>query len=134
MLAALLATSSGNLGHVQLPLSNKSMQPTTAVKHRRLIEDLLMKASVSVDQAVCLLFEKGENTSAADKRPLIQNCLAVQYSSFSSSAWSTSAPVSTGRLGPCTLVRVADMLGFDESTRPSPGARVEQQLVLELFE
>ena len=129
VLAALLANSSSNVGHVQLPQQHKALQSVTLVKHRRTLEDLLLKAKVSLDKPVVLLYERPPTGNTSDQRPLTQHCVAATMASFGATPWtSKSRAVQDGRLGPFALLKVSDFVGYDEVSKPSPSSRVEQSL------
>ena len=129
MLASLIASSSGSLGHVQLPMSHRAMAPSTATKNRRTVEDLLLKQKLSVDNHLVLLFDRPAEGNSSDRRSLVQCCLMTPSGASSASVWQNSQAMQDGRIGPLPLIRVADMVGFDETNRPSPSARIEQLLV-----
>ena len=127
MLATVLSQSGGNLAHVQYPMPHKGMAATTCIKHRRTIEDLMIKNKISLEGHVALLFQRSSNATAQDQRSLSQPCVAAWCSAFHSE-WAESKAVVEGRLGPYPLIRVAEFLGFDDVSRPSPQARIEQSL------
>ena len=131
MLAAVLASSSGNAAHIQLTMPQRSIQSTTVLKHRRTVEDLLLKSKLVPDMHTSLLFERPES-SQNDRRSLTQTCILSTFQSFSEPAFLASTPAIESRLGPFPLIKVANMLGCDEDSRPGPGTRVEQCLGLTL--
>ncbi|CAE7339592.1 fp-1 [Symbiodinium sp. CCMP2592] len=120
LLANLLASSSNNLGHLQLPLPQRSMASSTSVKHRRTVEDLLMKAKINADSVTALLFEKPADASASDKRSLTQTCLTCLFSGFDATSWTASRVLQECRMGPFPLLKVADFLGYENSRKGVP--------------
>ena len=98
------------------------------VKHRRLLEDLFFKNNLNIVNGVQLLFTKPE-VGGRDNRALAQPCLALMHNNFDSPDWMKSDAVKEGKVGPVPLLKFGDFLGFDETTRPSASARVEQTLV-----
>ncbi|CAE7544462.1 fp-1 [Symbiodinium sp. KB8] len=116
MLAAVLASSSSNAAHIQLTMPQKSIQSTTVLKHRRTVEDLLLKSKLVPDMHTTLLFERPES-SQNDRRNLTQTCILSTFQSFTDPAFLASMPAVEGRLGPFPLIKVANMLGCDEESR-----------------
>ena len=129
VLANMLAMGSCNVGHVQMPMFHKQTNSTTILKHRRSIEDALLRHLLSVDKPVVLLFDRhpeyrGNNPSTH------QGAAVVTHSQFSSSsAFNECKAVQEGRIGPIPLARVSDFIDYDESCRPGPAERVEQKLL-----
>lgn len=119
--------SSANMGYIQYPIMQASTTQHAMVKHRHLLELSLLKGGLTVQNNVQVLFSKPES-SARDTRSLSQPALATFHSSFAESPWQVSIAVREGKLGPCPLIRVADLQGFDDDSKPSPGARAEQLL------
>ncbi|CAE7254091.1 fp-1 [Symbiodinium sp. CCMP2592] len=120
LLANLLASSSNNVGLLQLPLPHRSMASSTSVKHRRTVEDLLLKAKINADSVTALLFEKPADASASDKRSLTQTCLTCLFSGFDATSWSASRVLQECRMGPFPLLKVADFLGYETSRKGVP--------------
>ena len=110
-------------------MSHRAMAPSTATKNRRTVEDLLLKQKLSVDNHLVLFFDRPAEGNSSDRRSLVQSCLMTPSGASSASVWQNSQAMQDGRIGPLPLIRVADMVGFDETNRPSPSARVEQLLV-----
>lgn len=125
VLGNVAAMSPNNLGFIMLPVYQKQTTDVARIEHRRTIEDFVMKHSLSFGQEVAILYSRPE-TSVRDGRGLSQVALLVLSNSYPQSPWSESDAFQTARVGPFPLIRVADMLGYDETTRPSASARVEQ--------
>ena len=126
-LQSILTSSAKNAAHVQVPLPHAQTNASAVVKHRRLLEDQLMNASLDVLWPVTLAFDKSQ-LSAGDKRAPWHPCLFVTANCHETSPWQDSHAAQTRAIGPCPLIRVADMLGFDETMRPGASARTEQSL------
>ena len=77
-----------------------------------------------------LVFTKPEST-ARDSRMPTQQIRGCTHSNFNnvSTPFSESAAVKTGLVGPLPLIKIADLVGFDDATRPGPSQRTEQQLI-----
>ena len=133
MLTNLCAMSPNNLGHLQLPLLQAQTTWPAIVKHRRALEDCLLKAGVEYSQTLTLMFNKESARAGADKRPPSQTCM--MNLSSKTSKWLEGEIFQTGVLGPLPLVKVSEMEGYDAETRPGAAARVEQRLgkMLELI-
>ena len=132
VLASVLASSSGNAARIQLPMRYSSIAPTTALKNRRTIEDHLVKQKLTAETTVALLFERPQS-EGNDRRSLMQSCIVSFYGAFNDCAFSGVKPVVEGRVGPFGLAKVSEMLGIDESSKPSPGNRLEQILIYVLI-
>ncbi|CAK9115472.1 FO synthase subunit 1 [Durusdinium trenchii] len=96
------------------------------IKHRHLLDLSFLKESLTVQNNVQILYTKPEAT-ARDSRNLCQSALATFHSSFLDASWQNSSAVKEGKIGPCPLIRVSDMQGFDDDARPNPSARAEQK-------
>ena len=115
---------------MQMPLVQSQTTPSAVLTHRRLLEDQFFKANLNINNHVQLLFRKDDST-AQDKRSLSQLCLALTHNTFPQNDWTmNSTAVKTGVLGPVSLLRCADFLGYDEASRPGASARVEQKLAM----
>ena len=133
-LASVLAMSSTHVGVVQYPVFQTQTNGLTVVKRKHTLENLLLKAGLTVYHPIQFLYEKPDST-ARDGRSLSQPAMAVFHGNFDSCCFMECAPVVQGKLGPVPLIRIADMQGFDELRRPSASARAEQHHVrtLRLF-
>ena len=126
---ALLALSPKHAGHLQIPLPQAQTHAAAVLKHRRTLEDSLVSRELDIMRPVSLMFDKA-GLPAGDKREPWHPCLFVTNSNHeSSNAWCESAVAQQRSIGPCQLIRVADMLGFDSETRPGASSRTEQFLV-----
>ena len=79
VLASVLASSSTNAAHIQLPMHYSSLAPTTAIKNRRTIEDHLVKRKLTAESHIALLFDKPQS-QGNDRRSLMQilHCVLLQ--------------------------------------------------------
>lgn len=84
-----------------------------------------MLAGLDVLQQLSLTFDKS-TLPAGDKRPPWHPCLFITSSLEGVGMWDSCAAVGTKSIGPCPLIRVSDMLGYDAENRPAPSARLEQ--------
>lgn len=125
---SILAMSPLHGGHVQLPVQHGQTVATALVKHRRQLEDHLMNARLDVTTPVSLTFDRASLQHQGDKRKLMHPCLFVGALAHEGIFWENSTPCTTGQIGPCRLIRVQDMIGYDADTRPGAAARLEQQL------
>ena len=130
-LSAVLALSSTHVGIVQYPVYQSQTNQMTLVKHRHTLDNLLLKAGLTAYHPVLFLYEKPDST-ARDGRSLSQMAMAVFHGNFDSCAFMESGAIKEGKLGPVPLIRIADLLGFDDVRRPGASARVEQKLVWSL--
>lgn len=129
-LANVAAMSSSHIGFIFMPVHQKQTTEPAVLKHRRQIEENLMKSKMSLANEVCILFAKPE-ARVTDGRAMTQiSLLSLHQNYTSNSDWNSSSAVTTARIGPAPLIRISDMLGFDEVSKPSASARVEQILDL----
>ena len=127
VLSSVAAMSPCHCGFIMLPVLQKQTTDVARIKHRRTIEDYLIKNNMSYGQEVAVLYNKPDSTSR-DGRPMSQVCVLTLHTSYSESSWQESETVTSGRVGPYPLIKISDMVGYDETTRPSASARVEQKL------
>lgn len=125
-LATVLSLGVTNIGHVQLPVLHSNTASSALLKHRRIIEDHLMGAGLDVTQTVAVNFAQPQDARSSDRRSGIQTCIAVTGSGTRASLhWSPPALI-----GPLTLIKFTDLIGYDADVKPGPTARVEQTLCL----
>lgn len=125
---SLLASSPKYAGHLQIPVLQAQTHQAAVVKHRRTLEDSLVANGLDIMRPVSLIFDKG-SLPAGDKRDPWHPCLLVTATAHENNAWFDSAVAQNRCIGPCPLIRVADMLGFDSEARSSASQRTEQLLV-----
>lgn len=110
-----------NAAHVQLPICHTNTTSQVVYKHRRLVEDNLMTSQkLDITQTVAL-HSKPDEAHASDKRGGVQTCLFVTADPATSS-WQSPQVI-----GPISLIRVRDMIGYDTENRPGATARAEQK-------
>lgn len=110
-----------------MPVFQTQTAETALMKHRRSIEDGLMKSSINLTNEVAILFEKPEGVR--DGRPMSQPArVAIHTNYVQTSPFLESDAVQTARCGPCQLIKISDFIGFDPDSRPGASARVEQSL------
>ena len=111
-----LHMSAGNCAHIQLPLCHAATTHATTLKHIRNLQDL------------ALIFTK-DDAARSDRRKTMQQRYCATTKQFrSESAWNNSKAVQVSHIPGLQLIKVTDMLGYDDVTKPTPGARVEQTL------
>lgn len=116
-----LNLSQNNIGHVMLPVIQSNTTSQALVKHARIIEDSFIGSGFDTTGKVALHLQKPLDAAANDKRGGLQTCLAL--SGGKDCAW-----VSPVVIGPLTLVKVSEMIGYSEDSRPGATARAEQIL------
>ena len=126
-LSSVLALSSTHVGIVQYPVYQSQTNQMTLVKHRHTLDNLLLKAGLTAYHPLLFLYDKPDST-ARDGRPMSQMAMGVFHGNFDSCAFMDSSAIKLGKLGPVPLIRIADLLGFDEVRRPGASARVEQKI------
>lgn len=124
-MSQLLTMSNSNVAFVQFPVHQSQTNPSAVLKHKHLLESSFLKASMTLNNTVQVLFSKPGSRSS-DGRQLSQTCLAVFHSNFSEVAWTDSRGIRDGFIGPCPLVRISDMQGFDPDSKLGASARTEQ--------
>ena len=130
ILGTVVSMSSANVGHIQLPVGHQAMKPETTIKHGRQLEDALLNMKLDMTNPVTLIFKKDE-ARGSDKRRLVQRSFAAISSHFKGSdgcIWLKSNAIQSGYIDNLPLIKVTEMIGYDEIAKPSPGARVEQSL------
>eukprot|EP00435_Cladocopium_sp_Y103_P074177 s6_g47.t1 len=144
----------GNMALIQQPLFHQATTMNALIKHRRRLEDFLLKSDLDISNTVTLTFSKDASMSSdkrksdldisntvtltfskdasmsSDKRAMTQSCYCLLSSK--TCRWLESDPLITSVLGPLPRLRGSDMQGYDPETgsRPGAAARIEQNLVL----
>lgn len=127
VLSTILGMGSGNVGHVQLPVFQKQIKEATVLSHRRNLDELMLKANLSIAQEIVLFFDKSDCNST-DVRNNHQVCVAAFHKQFTSSFTSSSA-FQKSQIGPLRLLPVSEFYGYnDESAKPGPAERAETKL------
>lgn len=126
--SAVCAMSSSHCGWIMMPVHQAQTNQQALMKHRRAIEDSLVKASINLTSEVAILFSKPDG--ARDGRAMSQPARVGIHSSYMQSCpFLESAACQNARVGPCELIKITDFIGFDsEGQRPGASARVEQSL------
>ena len=128
-LSGLLSMSPKHVGHLQLPMPQAQALPNAVLKHRRQLEDKLIANNLDVLRNITLNFDKS-NLPAGDQREPLHLCTLVTCNAQDGNAFNDSSAAQSRTIGPCPLIRVADMLGFDAENRPGASQRMEQLLVV----
>ena len=128
-LSSVLSMNAHSAGHVQIPVMQSQTKVAAWVKHKRVLEDTLHQAGIDITVPVSLHFDKS-GSHANDKRPVHHPCLFVKSTSHQQpNYFEASAAASTGHIGPCALIKVSDMVGYEnDGNRYGPAARTEQCL------
>lgn len=117
-----------NAGFLYLPVETTSTNQATVMKHRRIIEDTLSSMCMDVLKVVSVNFSK-PGSANTDKRSLVQHALFVTSKmEQGENIWTSCNVWNQQSVGPIPLIKVSDMVGYDAESKPSPSARVEQQL------
>lgn len=124
--AQVLAMSPMHAGHCQTPVMQSQTSTDAWLRHKRVLEDNLKKARMDVTTSIALTFDKA-SCHSNDKRAALHQCLFVTALDHQQpNSWLSSSAYGKGVIGPCRLLRVADMLGFDPDNRFGAAARTEQ--------
>ena len=128
-LSSVLSMSANFGGHVQIPVMQSQTKVTAWVKHKRVLEDTLHQHAIDITSLVSLHFDK-TGSHANDKRPVHHPCLFVKATSHQQpNHFEASAAAISGHIGPCALIKVTDMIGYEnDGNRYGPAARTEQCL------
>lgn len=122
---SLLAMSPLHGGHLQMPVHHGQTVATALLKHTRHLQDSCLTAGLDITNQVSIYFDQNSQQHQGDKRRLMHPCHFLSSTSHENCFWMDSAPVQTGIIGPCRLIRVQDMIGYDQDTPRSscsPGA------------
>ena len=125
----LLSMSASHMGFIQYPLLQSQTSQQAMIKHRHLLDLAVMKMSLTMKDSMQILYSKPESSSR-DSRSWSQPALASFHANFASTPLSESEAVIRGKLGPCPLLRIADLQGYDDDSKPGASARAEQWLGL----
>ena len=125
---SILAMSSQNAGHLQLPLAQQQTANTAVLKHRNRLQYFMLEAKLDPTMEVALIFDRSNVTTEKDKRKSTHPCHFATAEAHTSNAWRSSAVPESGTIGPCPLIRCTDMFGYDPDCRPGPAARTAQFL------
>ena len=127
-MSTVLAMSSNNMGFVQYPVFQSQTNHLALVKHSHTLDNLIVQNKMVMYYPIQILYSKPDST-AGDARSLAQPAKGVFHSNYDGAcAFTESAAVKEGKLGACPLIRISQLLGYDECRRPGASARVEQPL------
>ena len=130
VLGTVVSMSANNVAHVQLPVCHAATKPEVVLKHSRSVEDALLSAKMDLTNSIILVFKK-DDARQQGRRKSVQQCYAAMSAHFKGSdscPWGKSAAIQAGYVDNLPLIKVTEMIGYDEISKPSPGARVEQFL------
>lgn len=128
VMSTILGMGCGNIAHVQLPVFQMQAKQATIIAHRKNVEEMILKANLSVENQIVLLFDKS-NCMVSDARSVRQYCIAAYHKQFvptfdKSEAWQL------GRIQALPLLPVSEFYGYDETAKPGPGERAETTLAI----
>ena len=127
-MSTVLAMGSSNIGFVQYPVYQSQTNPMALAKHSHTLDNLIVQYKMTVYHPIQILCSKPDST-AGDARSLSQTAKGVFHSNYDGAcAFMESDVVKAGKLGACPLIRISQLLGYDECRRPGASARVEQPL------
>ena len=110
------------IAHVQFPVPQSNTTTQALLNHHRTIEDTLHSKGVDINHKMSLHFQKPADSTAQDKRKIMQSCMAC-FSDAERLMWDPPTVISQ-----LPLIKISDMRGYDAETRPGPSARAEQRL------
>ena len=126
VMSTILGMGSTNIAHVQLPAFQKQAKQATVVAHRNNVAEMLLKASLSVEQQIVLLFDKTE-CGRSDVRSTHQYCIATHHKQYTP-AFEGCDAFQAGHIGPLPLLPVSEFYGYDDANKPGPAERAETKL------
>lgn len=127
VMGQILSLSSAHYGWVQCPVVQSQTTLPAVVKHQHALDLALLKNNMAFGTNIQLLFAKPDST-AQDTRSTAQRALGVTHTNYSDTPFNESSAIKDGVVGPLPLIKIADLLGYDETTRPGPSGRTEQLL------
>eukprot|EP00438_Fugacium_kawagutii_P019790 Skav228872 [mRNA] locus=scaffold816:387783:402586:+ [translate_table: standard] len=119
VMTTILGMGCGNIAHVQLPVFQKQAKQATIVAHRKNVEEMILKAGLSLEHQIVLLFDKS-NCMASDARSVHQYCVAAYHKQFVPT-FDKSEALQQGRIEALPLLPVSEFYGYDETAKPGPG-------------
>lgn len=118
-----------NIGHIQLPQIHSQTSLSAVCKNRTRIQDALLNAKMDFSQPLTLCFSKETVRCGSDKRAATQSCFVA--TGGKTCKWASSEMLQAGVLNNLPLIKVSEMEGYDQDTRPNAGQRTEQNLGLQ---
>lgn len=128
LLNAICSMTPNAAGWVQLPVHQSQTTQHALIKRRQALESTMLNSKQNLSREVVILFSKPDSNSR-DGRNMAQGAILTVHQQYhNETPWDASSAVEDGRLGPCDLVKVSDLIGYDDATRPGASARAEQKL------
>lgn len=126
--AAIVHQDPNNILIVFLPTYYAGCNDDSVLKHVRLLEDKLMSANLNIHRMITAHYEMPDDSGRDSSRTLTHLVRACTSKSFpeKDSAWMSAKPL-RGKLERIPLCRIRDMVGYDESLRPTPAQRTLQR-------
>lgn len=72
MLTTLVSMSGNHFGYIQLPVLHPQTGHSANIKHKRKVEDMLLKTEADFSQSLTLVFQRESVRAGSDKRPTSQ--------------------------------------------------------------
>lgn len=100
---------------------------TALLKHRSHLLHFMVNSQLDPTCELALIFDKAACQHSGDKRKMVHPCHFVTSNAHGGqNSWFSSSVSDSGSIGPCPLIRVSEMVGYDPDSRPGAAARVEQ--------
>lgn len=116
-------------GLVLSPLEHAQTTDKTILKNRRKLEDFFVASQLDAMRQAAIQYAKAAGAFSSDRRKELQMTWFVTTETCQDeNVWTGSQVFKSQMFKEIPLIRVADMLGYDETVRPSPVARIEQTL------
>ncbi len=116
-------------GLVLSPLPHAQTSNEVVLKNRRKLEEYFVSKQLDPMCQVGIQFAKAAGAFSSDRRKELQMTWFVTTDACQDeNVWTGSQIFRSQIFKEIPLIRVADMLGYDETIRPSPVARIEQTL------
>lgn len=128
-MCSVLSMSASHMGFVQQPILQTQTTQSAMIKHRHALDLAMLKSTLTLKDPVQILYVKPDSTGR-DTRPYCQPAQATFHANFNNPPLAVSEAVVRGRLGPCPLLRISDLQGYDEDSKPGASARAEQMLAV----
>lgn len=116
-------------GLVLSPLEHAQTKGEVVLKNRRKLEDFFVSCQLDTMCQAAIQYAKAPGAFSSDRRKELQMAWFVTVETCQDeNVWTGSQVFKSLIFKEIPLIRVADMLGYDETVRPSPIARIEQTL------
>ena len=97
---------------------------TALLKHRSHLLHFMVNSQLDPTCELALIFDKAACQHSGDKRKMVHPCHFVTSNAHGGqNSWFSSSVSDSGSIGPCPLIRVSEMVGYDPDSRPGAAAR-----------